>query len=77
MKTNFLNSKRSSLSRDEMRTIQGGKLAVRNLAGTGDTFVRGGETVCLCTWQYNLNDGNGWQNGSGACPTGNLEYSCI
>lgn len=30
-----------------------------------------------CTRQYNLNDGNGWQNGSGACPTGNLEYSCL
>lgn len=77
MKTINLNLVKSSLTRDDMRSIKGGFIAVRDLKGTKDTYVRGGETVCLCTWQYNLNDGNGWQNGSGACPTGDLEYSCL
>ena len=77
MKKINLNLAKSYLSRDEMRTISGGKVWVRNLAGTGNTMVRGGETVCECSWDYNENDGTGWHYRTGACPSGNLEYSCI
>lgn len=77
MKTFSLNSVKSHLSREEMRSISGGKLAVRNLQGTGQVISHGGDSVCQCSWEYNENDGTGWHSRTGACPTGSLEYSCI
>lgn len=77
MKTINLNLVKSSLTRDDMRSIKGGFIAVRDLQPTYAVITRGGDAVCECSWEYNENDGTGWHQRTGACPTGEHEYSCI
>ena len=66
------------LSKEQQRNIVGGRLQIRNMKSTGrfHSFTSVDDpSACECTWQ--ANDGSGWVDVVGACPTGPLEYSCI
>lgn len=66
------------LSKNQQKNVNGGgNLQVRNLKPTNRfTEYNGGVVACECTWEYSY-DGKNWKTNTGACPTGEYQYSCV